>query len=73
MAEMAEFYLEQEMNAHPDEWFHRTYGPPLKCKHCGATGLYWQTVKGQYRIYEKSTIAQHVCPIRTDDMPNLED
>ena len=37
------------------------YGPPLKCKHCGATTVYWQRVRGDYKIFDKATLDTHVC------------
>jgi hypothetical protein len=70
MGEMADFYLAQEMIACPDEWYadewRSCYGPPLKCRYCGATGLYWQIVPKGVRLYTRSTIGPHRCSADDD-------
>lgn len=37
------------------------YGQPLKCKHCGSTEVYWQRVKGEHKLYDKSDLTPHNC------------
>lgn len=31
----------------------------ITCKHCKKTGLYWNTVNGQYRLHDRGTV--HTC------------
>ncbi len=62
-------------DAHPD-WCpvgaprRSAYGPPLTCKACGATGLYWQRVKGEHRIHDRATLLPHVCSAWAAGVPD---
>jgi hypothetical protein len=40
------------------------YGPPLKCRYCGSTKVYWQAVKGQHEMYDKETLTRHECQVK---------
>jgi hypothetical protein len=48
------------------------YGPPLQCRYCGATGLYWQKVRGRHLIYERETLEPHHCKPTADGLENLD-
>lgn len=76
MGEMADFYLAQEMDAYgrsPAPVRGSAYGPPLKCKGCGASDVYWQRVRGQWRIHNRNTLDPHVCPgkLNPDDFQEV--
>jgi len=69
MGEMADFYVDQMMDAYPS-WGvpgvrSKVYGPPLKCKHCGCTNVYWQNAHGRYVMNDQHTLNTHVCAERT--------
>lgn len=48
------------------------YGPPLECKYCGQTGLYWQIVKGAYRTHEICSLQPHICPPKEDNLEGFD-
>lgn len=65
MGDMADFSIDQLVL---DTWGIRprkqsVYGPPLTCRHCGSSDVYWQKVKGEYRIYSQDTVKLHRCPV----------
>ena len=78
MGDMSDYYMDCALNAgeNPFPRFReqRTYYGPRysrdlptspKCKHCGATGLNWQQVKGsKWRLHEGSK--PHVCKTTAD-------
>lgn len=68
MGDIADYLIERMVDA--GAW-HRTYGPPLTCKHCGATGLYWQKVRGRYFIHERATLERHHCPPNAEGFEDL--
>lgn len=54
------------------------YGPPLKCKTCGATNVYWQRVRKQhnragYLLHDIATLKPHSCPIPPNTPDGFED
>lgn len=78
MGEMADYYLELEMNANPEGWFHcrphrDSYGPPLTCKRCGSGDVYWQNVKGEHKLYDKNTLEPHDCNKRNMTTEGFDD
>lgn len=73
MGEMADFCNDQMQDAYPDwlppgngtraspRYRPSVYGPPLVCKHCGSADVYWQSVKGQHKLYDKTNLTPHIC------------
>lgn len=63
MGEMADFYIEQHLARgwSPVGNGRRVYGPPLKCKHCGATNVYWQRTREGHRLHNTANLAPHDC------------
>ena len=49
------------------------YGPPLQCKHCGQLGVYWQTVKGAYRLHDIEGLTPHICPPKIDNLEGFDE
>lgn len=70
MGDMADWFVQQALDR--GEWIGRSkggqrdaFGPPVTCKHCGATGLYWQKVHNrgtEYTLASRETLAVHDCP-----------
>lgn len=80
MGDMADFYIEQGLSRGwtPAGNGRRSrspgvYGPPLKCKHCGATDVYWQRIQGHYVLTDKTTLARHVCPPAVNTAEGFEE
>lgn len=44
-------------------WFsgRRSEPPPTVCKQCGSHAVFWQLVKGQYKLFSRNTLTEHVC------------
>lgn len=38
------------------------YGPPVACKHCGSTDVYWQQTRSGHRLHQTTDLQPHVCP-----------
>lgn len=49
------------------------YGPPLRCRHCGTAGLYWQAVNGKHRIFEHATLTLHVCATSAEGFGDVDE
>jgi hypothetical protein len=47
-----------------------SYGPPLKCKHCGAKSVYWQRTREGWQLNNKDDLSRHLC--RQPEQPNAE-
>lgn len=40
------------------------YGPPLACRHCGSSKVFWQKVhnrKTEYAMHDIDSLAEHNC------------
>jgi len=74
MGEMADYEIERIPFTGRSRYRQPTvYGPPLKCKHCGATNVYWQRVRGTYVLTDIPTLARHVCPLPANTAEGFEE
>lgn len=42
------------------------YGPPLMCKHCGTTSVFWQMTRTGYRLHNREDLQLHNCSSTKD-------
>jgi hypothetical protein len=76
---MADFYIEQGLARGWSPFGgsrSRAYGPPLKCRHCGSTKVYWQRVHNRgtdYAMHDTATLDPHDCPAFTPTADGFED
>lgn len=54
----------------PDPTRRGSYGPPLKCKHCGNRDVYWQRTKYGWQLYNQNTLDRHLC--QQSEQPTAE-
>lgn len=61
MGEMADFYIEQHMNAFPDDFWVRKESSRPVCKYCGMRGLKWKETDSGWRLVTPVTELVHTC------------
>lgn len=63
MGDMANFYINQHMNAHPNDfWMKRSSNARPTCTHCGMRGLKWKSTDKGWRLADANTNIIHTCP-----------
>lgn len=72
MGEMAEYYIQQEMDAHPD-WNPFATRPSAlpTCMHCGKDKLSWRQIKGNWVLFESPTKQHNCAKISADELAKV--
>lgn len=73
MGEMADYYIDRMINRDPWYTRSRAYGPPISCKHCGSTNVFWQALHGdKFELRNTDDHQKHICPTSADGFGDCE-
>lgn len=61
MGEMADFYVDQHMDAFPDDFWANSGGTRPVCRYCGRRGLKWKETDQGWRLADANTEEIHIC------------
>lgn len=74
MGEMADYFIDRMI--HRDPWHgrcSRAYGPPVSCKNCGSSAVFWQAMPGgKFELRDTETHQKHVCQTSADGFGDCE-
>ena len=79
MGEMADYYINQSLDA--GFWFHSPREPRPKpvCGFCGSHDVHWRIFAGDYKLADDqrqhpgNRYVQHVCPTTADGFGDTDD
>ncbi len=71
MGEMADFFLQQEMDAYG--WSPvGSAKSPTRCKQCGSTAVRWRQQTGRWVLFSDKPGIEHVCANRAPTLDGFE-